>query len=287
MSAKTLSIITVSYRCREAVGALYQSLAVAGFLKRADVEVILVDNRSEDGTVEEVRRRWPSVLVLPMESNGGFGFGCNAGSRIASAPILLFLNPDTQIEARAIESMLEWIQRHPHVAAVGPQLKHPSGSLQISCQRFPSVRLEALRQWAGLFGPIGLDERGDAHRVSRGPVDWVSGACMMVRAAAYEQVGPMDEGFFLYFEETDWCLRARRCGYDIHHLPDIHVEHGAGVSAMSSGESLVHRRVEKHYVNSRRRFFRKHHGRCSEVLVESIHWSRRMVARLRGRRSNP
>ena len=104
---------------------------------------------------------------------------------------------------------------------------------------------------------------------------------MMVRASAFEAVGPMDEAFFLYFEETDWCLRARRMGFEVHHLPDVLIEHESGVSALSSGEAIVQRRIQKHYRESRRRYFRKHHGICAEIAVECVHWSRQFVAHRR------
>ena len=167
----------------------------------------------------------------------------------------------------SIEALRGYLLSNTSVAMVGPQLVSEDGSRQISCQTFPSIRTEIARQWGSLASSIGMSDRGDAAPTIAGSVDWISGACILARRETIAKVGGLDESFFLYFEETDWCRRARRAGLDIHHLPSVRIVHLGGGCASAAGPRTFNRRFRK----SRRRYFRKHHGLMASLVIEGIH----------------
>jgi GT2 family glycosyltransferase len=274
-----LSIVTVTYECRElALGSL-SALARDGILDAA--EVVVVDSGSHDGTAAAVCSRFPQVRVLPQVDNVGFGRGCNLGTSVTGAERILFLNPDAVVSLDSIRQLLDHLDAYPGVAAVGPEIVDPDGALAPSGQRFPSLTIELARQWMPLVAPLGLLDPTPPPPSSAGKVDWISGACMLVRRSAWEDIGPFDERFFLYYEETDWCRRARSRGWEVHYVPSARAVHLGGGSAVASGESDASRQVPRHFVTSRRRYFHKHHGRLAASAVEGIHWLRRQARRAR------
>ena len=282
---RLLSIITVTHQSCDELPRLMESLQAAGWTREPGrSEIIVVDSGSTDGTLEMVRRRWPSVRTVDCGGNVGFSRGCNIGQELADAPYRVLLNPDTVIPPGALEKLLSWLMERPRVAAVGPQLVDEDGNPQISTQKFPNVKQVISRQWAGLLSPLGVNDRGDVQPNRPGPTDWISGACLVMSADAWEDVGPLDVEFFLYFEETDWCLRAVGKGWEIHYLPEVHVVHTGGRSARKSENALIQGRIGKHFNSSRRHYFMKHHGLLKCALVEGACWSRNAIVRLKGGR---
>jgi len=280
MSKVALSIVIVSYRCARLLRDCLSSLR-ADRLTEGDVEAIVVDSASGDDTPAMVRREFPEVRLLESAENGGFARGNNAGIALARGGLILLLNPDTVVPPGAVRALARYLEARPAVAAVGPRLVYPDGSPQVGCQRFPTLATEAARQWMPLARPLGLVDRGDAAPRCAGPVDWVSGACLLVRRRALDRVGGLDEGFFLYFEETDWCLRARRAGLEVHHVPETAIVHVGGGSAAAAGVALERARVSSRFRESRRRYFRKHHGRLVAAAVEAVHAVRDGVRRVK------
>ncbi len=269
-----LSIVTVSYKSADAVLELLRSLREGGLDGIPSHEIVVVDSHSEDDTVERVRAAHPEVEVIACETNVGFAKGCNLGSRACRGDYLLLLNPDALAPPGSLARMVAWLDEHPGAAAAGPQLIGLDGQLQISTQRFPSLRSELSRQWEGVARLLGCFLR-DAEAPTRpGPVDWVSGASLMIRRSVWEQVGPLDQRFFLYFEETDWCLRAHRAGHEIHFLPDVQVVHVGGVSARASGQVVRAGQAARFFRDSRWRYFHKQHGLVTAALVALTHRTR-------------
>lgn len=276
-----LSIVIVTYRCKEAIQACLDSLERALPGVAAPTEVIVIDSKSEDGTAELVGARFPWVRLRILEENRGFAVGCNRGFRLVRGERILFLNPDTVVAPRTLEVLLDYLEDHPRAAAVGPRLIDRAGTPQVSTQSFPSLLQTFARQWSPLAKRLGLNDLGDRPRDRAGRVDWISGACFMTRKRAFSEIGGLDERFFLYFEETDWCRRASRIGWEIHHEPSLAVTHGGGECVASSEDAEPDRPHPHHYAHSRRRYFRKHYGPLYAGLVEGLYWVRLLVAKLR------
>ncbi|MCL4289637.1 MAG: glycosyltransferase family 2 protein [Thermoleophilia bacterium] len=221
-----------------------------------DLETVVVDHGSTDGSVELVRERFPDARLVE-QGNVGMGGGNNAGMRVASGRYFLLLNPDAWLHPGAAERLVALADASPDVAVVGPRLLNPDGTLQRSLRAFPTVwRLATeylfvrkLAPRSTLLNPLYVG--GFDHAEAR-DADWVSGACLLVRRAATEEVGLFDEDFFMFSEETDWCYRFRRAGWRVVFCPEAEVTHVGGVS---HGGSLYHENLRGHL-----RFLAKHRG---------------------------
>jgi N-acetylglucosaminyl-diphospho-decaprenol L-rhamnosyltransferase len=219
-------------------------------------ETIVVDNGSTDGTVALVRERFPAVRLLEQE-NAGMGGGNNAGMRIASGRYFLLLNSDAWVVGDAVTQLVAFADEHPEAAVVGPRLLNPDGSLQRSARAFPTLwRLATeylfLRKLAPRSRALNrFYEGGFEHDVVR-EVDWLFGACLLVRRDAADEVGLFDEDFFMFSEETDWCYRLRQAGWKVYFFPGAEVVH---VGGGSHGGSLFAENVR-----GQLRFLAKHRG---------------------------
>jgi GT2 family glycosyltransferase len=219
-------------------------------------ETVVVDNGSTDGTVELVRERAPEALLLERP-NRGLGAGWNAGIAAGAGRYVLLLNADAWLTEGSLGRLVAFADEHPEAAVVGPRLSNPDGSLQRSVRGFPTVwRLATeylfLRKLAPRSRLLNAFYAGGfAHdRVLEAEV--VMGACMLVRREAIEAVGPLDEDFFLFSEETDWCYRFRRAGWKVLFFPGAECVHVGGAS---HGGRLFRENLRGHL-----RFFAKHHG---------------------------
>lgn len=257
-----LSIIIVNYGER---GFLRQSLK--GF-KRAELklsyETIVVDNGSDDGSAAMVRQDFPEVILEALPDNLGLSVGTNIGIRRASGKKLLFLNADIAIYPGVIERLAQFLDDHPDVGLVAPKLLNPDHSVQTSCYRFPSLLVPVLRRTplGKLRGAKPLLRRYlmlDWHHDETQTVEWVLGACMMVRREALDRVGPMDERFFVYFEDVDWCRRFWTAGLKVVYLADAWLIHyHRRMSAENPGMRGVFRRVTRIHIESALKYFWKY-----------------------------
>jgi GT2 family glycosyltransferase len=254
-----LLVVIVNYRTADLVASCLSSIAAQRF---EGLRAVVVDNASPD--LETARKEaakhgpWVSILANPV--NGGFAAGCNAAIRRAlgaeDAPdYLLLLNPDTLLEAGALRALVAFMDAHPRAGIAGSQLLDARGEAECSAHRAPSP-LGELEAGAAL----GLLTRAlQPHRKSPTPVkaDWVSGASLIVRRATLEEVGLLDEGYFLYFEEVDFCARARAAGWEVWLVPASRVLHLEGAA---TGIREAARRRPRYWFESRRRYFVKHFG---------------------------
>jgi len=229
-------------------------------------EVIVVDNASTDGSVEMVREEFSDVHLIANAQNRGFPAANNQGVAVAQGRYVLLLNPDTEVLGDALATMVAFADAHPDVGVLGPQLLDPDGSVQSSRRRFPTLLTAFFEStWLQPYAPRRLLERYyalDRSDDATQDVDWVKGAALMARREAIEQVGPMDEGFFMYSEELDWCRRFREAGWRVVYLPSARIIHHEG----KSSEQVV---AAKHiyFQSSKVRYFRQVHGRViAEVL---------------------
>jgi len=222
-------------------------------------EIIVVDNASSDGSAEMVRAEFPDVRLIANQANRGYTGGNNDGTAAAIGRYVMILNPDTRVLDDALAALVSYADVHPDVGVVGPQLLNPDGSVQSSRRRFPtlitglfeSTWLEPLAPRNVLQRYYVLDQPDDAIQ----EVDWLFGACFLVRREVIQQVGALDEGFFMYSEEMDWCRRIRQAGWKVVYLPEAQVIHYGG---KSSDQVAAQRHI--YFQTSKVRYFRKHHG---------------------------
>ncbi len=255
-----LSIIIVSYNTKEYLLPCLKSI----FEKDDGIfqEVIVVDNGSRDGSGEEVKEKFPFIHLIENKKNLGFAKAANQGLQKASGRYLLLINPDAQVKRGAIEQFVSFMESHPEAGVAGGQLLNSDGSRQNSIANFPSLTTELLNKsllrW--LFPKrFPGKERNDLKPIE---VDSVIGACMLVRREAVDQVGLLDEDYFLFLEETDWCFRMKRGGWKIYHIPQAEIIHFQGKSA---GKETALAKIE--YYRSRYLFFKKHRGFFQWILL--------------------
>jgi GT2 family glycosyltransferase len=238
-----LTVLVANWNTRDHLARCLHSLHAALAGAGPAGQVIVVDSASTDGSAEMVRRDFPAVRVLALAQNRGFGAAANAALALISTPgtgvgarAILLLNADTEVDGTAIPRMLAYMDAHPDAGVVGPQLRFPDGTVQPSRRRFPtpatlfweSTVLERYfphNRWARRYRCADLPD--DAEQEA----DWLVGACLLVREQAIAQAGPLDEGYFLYFEELEWCRRIRQAGWRVVYLPSAHVVHHEGRSS--------------------------------------------------------
>jgi GT2 family glycosyltransferase len=229
--AIAVSAIVVSYNTRQmTIDCLRSLYADLGDLS---AEVFVVDNASTDGSADAIREQFPSVHLIANRENRGFGAANNQAMSICRGDTILLLNSDAFPRPGAVSAMLRTLKDHPQAAVAGPRLLNADGSLQTSCYRFPSPLQAWLENlWISRLlksHPRIGDYRYWAHDSVR-DVDWLIGACMLIRREAYEQLGGFDERFFMYAEETDWQKRMRSTGWQILFTPEAQVVHLGGAS---------------------------------------------------------
>jgi N-acetylglucosaminyl-diphospho-decaprenol L-rhamnosyltransferase len=268
-----LSIIIVNWNVRELLRRCLHSifqLPISNLqppTSNFQIEVIVVDSASSDGSVAMVEKEFPQVQLIANSENVGFSVGNNQGIAASRGRYILLLNPDTEVVGDALATMVKYMDEHPQVGALGPQLLNPDGSIQSSRRRFPTLAtafLEStiLQQWfpdnVVLRRYYALDRPDDEVQ----EVDWVTGACLLARRKTVEEVGLLDEGFFMYSEELDWCRRIKGQGWKVVYLPTARVIHHGG---QSSEQVKPFQHIQ--FQRSRVRYFRKHYGSWqAEVL---------------------
>ena len=226
-------------------------------LSGLDAEIVVLDNASEDGSVNAVRERLPEVRLIPRGYRAGFAANHNTIIHATSGRYVYVLNDDTTSDDWRLDRLVAYLDANPRVAALGPRLVYPDGSLQHSAWRFPTPLVSAL----GLvtLGKAGVTQsRGEVPR----KVDWVMGAALLVRRQALEEVGLFDEGFFIYSEEVDLQYRLRQAGWEVHYFPEATVVHHE--SQFSAG--IPERRINEMW-RSRHRYWHKHHGRAGARIA--------------------
>ncbi|MFN2471662.1 MAG: glycosyltransferase family 2 protein [Gaiellaceae bacterium] len=219
-------------------------------------ETIVVDHGSADGTLELVRERFPEIRVVEQE-NRGLAAGWNRGMREASGRWFLILNADAWLAGEALQRLVEFAERRPRAAVVGPRLRYPDGRLQRSVRGFPTVwRLATeylfLRKLAPRSRALNAFYGDGFDHDKTGEAEFLMGACLLVRGEAVDEVGPLDEGFFLFSEETDWCYRFRQAGWETWFCPDAEAYHVLGAG---HGGRFFNEQLRGHL-----RFLAKHHG---------------------------
>jgi N-acetylglucosaminyl-diphospho-decaprenol L-rhamnosyltransferase len=248
----TLSIIIVSFNARADLERCLESLRTPP--PAAPHEILVVDNGSTDGSADAARR-WPEVRVIDAGANLGFARANNLAIRASSGANILLLNSDTVVPAGAIDGLLVELERDPDVAVVGPRLVDGAGHAELSFGRMIGPLNELRQQRLARSGAV------DALTRQRRHPDWVSGACLLVRRADAEAVGGLDERYFMYTEDVDFCAAIRARGRRILFTPDVEIVHLRGRSAASAPAA-----TRAHYRRSQLAFYEKHHHRWAPLL---------------------
>lgn len=276
---RTITVVIINYRTSGLTIDCVRSLAsevVGGECFR----VVLVDNASPDDSANELKEaiqnnRWESwVHFIQAPLNGGFAYGNNLGIRDAlqenaELDYILLLNPDTVVRPGAIRAIRQFMDKNPDVGIAGSRLENPDGTSQCAARRFPGILSEFessactgpisrfLTRW--IVSPPEIDE---PHAC-----DWLPGASLCVRREVFESIGLLDEDYFMYFEEVDFCLRAKRAGWHVWYVPESRVVHLVGQSSGVTSISGEVKRLPKYWFASRRRYFEKNFGIFAMLLA--------------------
>lgn len=263
-----ISIIIINWNTRdllaECLESLYQTISGTSF------DIWVVDNASTDDSVPMVQAKFPEVQFILNRDNVGFARANNQAMAASQGRTMLLFNSDAVATPGAVASLLETIKAHPQAGIVGGRLLNPDGSFQASHSPFPNLWQEFLilsglgRLLYGRWYP----SRGPQEAKGPQPVDYVEGACLLVRREAFEQVGGLDEGYFMYAEEVDWCYSMRQAGWQVWYQPAARIIHYGGGSSRN-------RRTQREadLYRSRVRFFRKHYGNVAAMALKTLIYS--------------
>jgi N-acetylglucosaminyl-diphospho-decaprenol L-rhamnosyltransferase len=261
-----LSIVIVSWNTRELLTRCIESLVAwppdalrltqPGDAAQSSIEVLVVDNASDDGSADLVRERFPWVRLIQNAANVGFAVACNQAIRATGGQYLLLLNPDAAVEPCALTQLVRFMEEHPEAGAAAPMLVDAGGESQLSCSPAPTLRRELWRLFhLDAIWPYAV------YRMCTWPtdrargVDVAQGACLILRRTALSRVGLLDEQFFIYSEEVDLCQRLRSQGWQIFWVPQARVLHHGGQSTRQVAAAMFLRLYQGKIL-----YFRKHGG---------------------------
>jgi GT2 family glycosyltransferase len=271
-----LSIVILNYNTRDHLRACLHALQAEGSTSLAgggiDCEVVVVDNASSDASADMVAADFPWVQLIRSPRNGGFAFGNNQALKNCRGRAVLILNPDTLMPHGGIAGLMDRLAAHPEAGVIGPKLLRPDGSMHLACRRsFPTPTV-AFYRISGLSRLFPKSPRFGRYNLTYVDpdlpieVDSVCGACMLVRRTVIDRVGLLDERFFMYGEDLDWCLRTRLMGWTVRYEPGIVVHHQHGAS--SRKRAL---RTTYHFFRAMDLFYRKHYiGRYHPIVTGAV-----------------
>ena len=268
-----ISIVIVSYNVAEYLDRCLESIRKE---MRRQHEIIVVDNGSSDDSLLVVKAKHPRSIIIQNGQNRGFAAANNQGFQKASGKYVFLLNPDTLVLEGSVDKLADFMDWHPEIGISGPRNLNPDGSLQMNCHHFPTLTgvlwdyLQFRRYFprSRIFGREHMTywDYDDTREV-----DWITGSSLMIRKEILNELGGLDEGFFMYSEECDLCYRARKAGWMTAFIPEAAIIHFGGQSALAEKEfNLQDRMILEHFFQSRYYFFRKHYGRLREVGLKII-----------------
>lgn len=260
MTRAKVSVVIVNYNSGELLFRCIES--IFKHEKNETFEVIVVDNASSDISVERARSTYPQCRFIENKVNKGFAAATNLGIRSAIAPYILLLNPDTVVMPQSLSRLSKRMENMPAAGIIGPRILNPDGSLQLSCRRFPSFNTALFNRYSLLTRLFPKNKYSRLYLMTDSmhdrlqAVDWLSGACMMIRAEVFKNTGLFDERFFMYCEDVDFCYQAKEHGWEVYYDPEAEIIHyiGRGKNGVSWNSVFWHHQ-------SMYRFYKKHHGR--------------------------
>lgn len=263
-----LSIAIVNWNTRDLLRNCLKS--VYENLNGIDAEVIVVDNRSSDDSVQMVKHEFPDVKLIESPENLGFARANNLAFEAADGKYFLLLNSDTVVLENAFSKMIDFLETHTEAGAVGCRLLNGDGTLQRSCSPFPTpitelfdaLYLSKLFPKSRIFGAYSMSY-WDFNSVRE--VDFVGGSCMLLRRIALERIGLLDAGFFMYSEEADLCYRLKKACWKVYFLPDAKIIHYGGQSAKHDVNRMAVELYKSKYI-----FIKKHHGLIPALAYKAV-----------------
>jgi len=261
------SIVIVNYNTKDQLLDCLSSI-YAHSPEKYMLEVIVVDNASDDDSVEAVKSVFPDVILLPQPDNLGFSKANNKGISISRGRYILLLNPDTVVEKDTLTEMINYMDYNPQIGVAGCKVVLADGTLDKACKRSFPTPLKAFFHFMGLAKLFPNNKRFGAYNLTYldedeiNEVDSVVGAFMLVRKEAIDQVGALDEDYFMYGEDIDWCLRIKQAGWKVVYCPIAKIIHYKRTSSSK-------RRIQSlyHFYNSMLIFYRKHYKRKYGIMV--------------------
>jgi GT2 family glycosyltransferase len=261
-SSPTLSIVIVNYNAQAHLENCLASLTSS--TPAIPHDIVVVDNASTDGSVQAVRTRWPGIAIIEQPSNTGFAAGNNVGIRASTGTLILLLNNDTIVPAGAIDALVAALLAHPDAAVAGPRLLDEAGRTELSFGPMISPLNELRQKWTMRLHGRGVKAVSTwiERRAGREQyVDWVSGACLLVHRADAERVGLLDERYFLYAEDVDFCAAIRGQRRRVLYTPVARIVHLRGRSRATAPVAM-----NAAYRRSQLAFYDKHHPRWAPIL---------------------
>lgn len=236
-----LSIIIVSFNTQQLLRDCIES--VRENVSDLNYEIIVVDNASHDGSPEMIERKFADITLIRNGENAGFARANNRGIRIAHGRYVVLLNSDTLVKKKVMEALVSFMDMRPGIAAAGPTVLNVDGTLQSMGMRFPNITDAVLTVTKGERLLFWLRQMRFKHSKSERPAfraDYVSGCCIMLRSKVIEEIGGLSEDFEFYFEETEWCYRALKKGYETWCLPSVEICHlGSGSKKIESAKAYI------------------------------------------------
>ena len=261
-----VTAVIVSYNCREALRTCLDKLTSPG----NSASIIVIDNASSDASAEMVAAYFPTVELIKNAHNLGFAVACNQGIRACATPFILLLNPDTLLDSAELQKLRDVMGSQPDVGACGPRILNVDGTLQPSCRAFPTLGAMVCDE-LGLSHLFPHSRRLASYRLSgwehdeTSHVDQLMGSCLLLRRAALEHVGLLDERFFLYFEEVDLCRRMWQTGWRVLFIADATVTHLGGESSRTDRRNALGHRYRSLFA-----FYRKHYPRWQLPVLRLV-----------------
>jgi GT2 family glycosyltransferase len=267
-----LSVCIVTYKARACLRDCLRSLYE--HTHTLDFEVIVVDNGSEDGVAEMLREEYPEVRFIQNDRNTGYTLPMNQSLRAGSGRYLLQLNPDTLIRPAALDRLVQFLEENSTVGICGPKVLNKDGTLQKACRRGEPRPLAVISYFTGLARMFPQSKRFGEYLMTymdedeTHPVASLSGSCMLIRREVVDQIGYLDERFFAYQEDADYCYRARQAGWGVYYLPTAQIIHfgGQGGSRVQPYRSIVE--WHKSYF----RYYRKHLAKDYFILFNGFYY---------------
>ena len=265
-----LSVIILNYKTKNLLKECLRGIRIA--TPKLALEVIVVDNASGDGSPEMVLADFPEVRIIRSKKNLGYAGGNNLGLKAASGRYVMIMNPDILVWPGSIEALVTYMDAHQDVGLVGPKLTNPDGTTQQSCYRFHTPMIPLYRRT--IAGRLPHARRAlaeflmeDFDHASPREVDWLLGGALIARREAAAGVGPLDESFFLYFDDTDWCRRFWEKGWKVVYCPDSVMVHFHQRASKGGVTELFRNPVARIHVRSAVTYFRKYQGKENPRLT--------------------
>lgn len=262
-----LSVVIVNYNVKYLLRKCLKS--IFNFQKDLKFEVIVVDNRSEDQSVSDIKEVFPTVKLIENKRNLGFASACNQGIEKSQGRYILLLNPDTEFTLGGITEMIKLMDANPLIGICGPKTVDSQGRIHYSARSFPSY-LTAISSSQSILNklfphnPLSSEYLlKDMDRNKETEVDWVSGSCLLAKKEVFDKIGLLDERFFMYVEDVDVCYRAKKAGFTVYYFPHTVVVHHIGKSTEKRKLQML---VEHH--RGMYHFYRKHNQ--PNILIKGI-----------------